>query len=134
MVVKPAPRYGQQFGKRTERVGSLVVKTWLLCPDKATVRYVSATASSNAFKLPSKNQNQATVTAVQAVPAMQIPTWINVSSLPRVSCKLMFKHCLNLRNVGVSFSFSFSFSFSSCTCNCFFPAEVMSLSIIYLLS
>jgi hypothetical protein len=51
MVVKPAPRYGQRFGKRTERVGSLVVKkTWLLCPDKATVRYVSATASSSALR------------------------------------------------------------------------------------
>ena len=51
MVVKPAPRYGERFGKRTECVGSLVVKkTWLMCPDKATVRCVSATASSSALR------------------------------------------------------------------------------------
>jgi hypothetical protein len=48
MVVKPSAKYGKRFGKRIKCVALLVVKkTWLMCPDKATVRCPSATASSN---------------------------------------------------------------------------------------
>jgi hypothetical protein len=51
MVLKPPLRYGERFGKRMERDGLLVVKkTSLMCPDKATVRCVSATASSSALR------------------------------------------------------------------------------------
>ena len=51
MVVKPAPRYGERFGERTGCVGLLVVKkTWLMCPDKATVRCVGATANSSVLR------------------------------------------------------------------------------------
>jgi hypothetical protein len=50
MVLKPPPRYGERFGKRMECNGLLVVqKTSLMCPYKATVRCVSATASSSAL-------------------------------------------------------------------------------------
>ena len=38
IVLKPPARYGERFGKRIKCVALLVVKkTWLMCPDKATV-------------------------------------------------------------------------------------------------
>ena len=51
MVLKPPPRYGERFGKRMECDSLLVVqKTWLMCPDKATVRRPGETASSSASR------------------------------------------------------------------------------------
>ena len=51
MVFKPSARYGERFGNRVKFVALLVVKkTWLMCPDKATVRCPSATASSTALR------------------------------------------------------------------------------------
>ena len=51
MVCAAPPKYGEQFGKRMEFFGLLVVKkTRLMCPDKATVRRPSATASSSALR------------------------------------------------------------------------------------
>jgi hypothetical protein len=48
MVVKPSARYGERFGKQMKCVGLLVVeRTWLMCPDKATVGCPSATANSS---------------------------------------------------------------------------------------
>ena len=38
MVVKQSAKYEKRFGKRIKCVALLVVKkTWLMCPDKATV-------------------------------------------------------------------------------------------------
>ena len=51
MVVKAPPRYGERFATSLEWFGLLVVKkTWLMCPFKVTVRYVSALASSSGFR------------------------------------------------------------------------------------
>ena len=51
MVVKPSDRYVERFGKRIKCVALLVVKkTWLMCPDKATVGCPSATANSSASR------------------------------------------------------------------------------------
>jgi len=51
MVFKPSAKYGKRFGKRIKCVALFVVKkTWLMCPDKATVRCPSATASSTALR------------------------------------------------------------------------------------
>ena len=51
MVLKPSSRYGERFGKQMKCVGLLVVeKTWLMCPDKATVGFPSATAKFKCLK------------------------------------------------------------------------------------
>ena len=51
MVFKPSYRYEKRFGKRIKCAALLVVKkTWLMCPDKATVGCPSANASSSALR------------------------------------------------------------------------------------
>ena len=51
MDFKAPSRYVERFAKGLECFGLLVVKkTWLMCPDKATVGCTSATASSSASR------------------------------------------------------------------------------------
>ena len=55
MVVKPLAKYVERFGKRMKCIASLVVKkTWLMCPDKATVGCPSASK----FKCVKVHKNQ----------------------------------------------------------------------------